>query len=207
MPALPRELLRTPQPLPRLANRAAACANVSGGPRLPHPHDRKDNPTNDPAAKTTAQWPGIEETAGLLNLRIAEGHGFGYAIPMRSSETCTGCGEQLVGQLRPDQDARTVRVDRLVDEARTRQEGDADSTPVPGSPSRAALKDELGHLRRSRGRRPPGRASARQARTRREFRDHAGQSGGCMVCADLDADQPCYAAVARGLRAREEAGR
>jgi hypothetical protein len=48
---------------------------------------------------------------------------------------------------------------------------------------------------------PPGPCS------RGEFRDHAGESEGCMACADLDPEQPCYAAVARRLRAPEEAGR
>jgi hypothetical protein len=32
--------------------------------------------------------------------------------------------------------------------------------------------------------------------TRGDFRDHAGESEGCMVYADLDPDQPCYAAMA-----------
>jgi hypothetical protein len=31
--------------------------------------------------------------------------------------------------------------------------------------------------------------------TRGEFRDHQGASPGCMACADLDPDQPCYAAM------------
>jgi hypothetical protein len=47
-------------------------------PSVTHPHYRKDNPTNDPMAKTTAEWPGIEDAAGLLNFRIAEWHDFGY---------------------------------------------------------------------------------------------------------------------------------
>ena len=186
---------------------------------------------SDPAAKTTAEWPGIEETAGLLNLRIAEWHDFGYATPPspacktipllgeRSAEAIkAGHGaievideivrdlhrlrEQLVRELRADQDARAGAV--------TRREAEAGSAPVAGSSPAAALKDELGRLRRSREAWeqtaracvcPPG------ACTRGEFRDHAGQSEGCMVCADLDPGQPCYAAVARGLRAREEAGR
>jgi hypothetical protein len=186
---------------------------------------------NDPAAKTTAEWPGIEETAGLLNLRIAERHDFGYATPPapacktipplgeRSAEAIkAGHGaievideivrdlhrlrEQLVGELRADQDARAGAV--------TRQEAEAGSTAVPGSSPAAAQQDELGRSRRSREAWeetaracvcPPG------ACARGEFRDHAGESEGCMVCADLDPGQPCYAAVARGLRAREEAGR
>jgi hypothetical protein len=193
---------------------------------------------NDPTAKTTAERPGIQEPADLLNFCIGAWHDFGYANPPtptskvipplgeRSAEGIkAGHGaievideivrdlyrlrEQLVGEMRADQDARNVGVDRLVDEARTR-EADAGFTPVPGSPSRTALKDELGHLRRSREAWeetaracvcPPGLC------TRGEFRDHAGESEGCMVCADLDPDQPCYAAVARRLRAREAAGR
>jgi hypothetical protein len=186
---------------------------------------------NNLTATSTAEWPGIEETAGLLNLRIAEWHDFGYATPTapacktipplgeRSAEAIkAGHGaievideivrdlhrlrEQLAGELRADQGARAGAV--------TRQQAEADSTPVPGSPPAAALKDELGRLRRSREAWeetvracacPPG------ACARGEFRDHAGESEGCMVCADLDPDQSCYAAVARGLRAREEAGR
>ncbi len=111
--------------------------------------------------------------------------------------------EQLAGELRADQHARAGAV--------TRQEAEALlHSGRPGSLPAAALQDELGRLRRSREAWeetaracacPPG------ACTRGEFRDHAGQSEGCMVCADLDPDQPCYAAVARGLRAREEAGR
>ena len=50
-------------------------------PLVTHPHYRKDNPMNDPTAKTTAERPGIEETAGLLNFRIAAWHDFGYVTP------------------------------------------------------------------------------------------------------------------------------
>jgi hypothetical protein len=72
--------------------------------------------------------------------------------------------------------------------------------------ARPALRAELAQLRTARQAWdataeactcPPDRC------TRGEFIDHAGQSEGCMVCADLDPDQPCYAAVLRGLRARE----
>jgi hypothetical protein len=44
---------------------------------------------------------------------------------------------------------------------------------------------------------PPGQC------TRGEFTDHQGDgvSPGCMVCADLDPDQPCYAAVLARLEA------
>jgi hypothetical protein len=163
---------------------------------------------NDPTAKTTAEWPGIEETAGLLNLRIGEWHDFGYATPPalacktipplgeRTAEAIkAGHGaievideivrdlrrlrEQLARELRADQDARAG--------AATRQEAEAGSTPVPGSSPAAGLKDELGRLRRSREAWeetartcvcPPGVC------TRAEFRDHAGKSGDCMVYAD-----------------------
>ena len=37
--------------------------------------------------------------------------------------------------------------------------------------------------------------------SRSEFRDHQGASPGCMVCADLDPDEPCYAAVLARLEA------
>jgi hypothetical protein len=36
--------------------------------------------------------------------------------------------------------------------------------------------------------------------TRSEFRDHQGDSPGCMACADLDPDQPCYAAIRPAAR-------
>jgi len=186
---------------------------------------------NDPAAKTTAEWPGIEETAGLLNLRIAEWHDFGYVTPAaptcktipplgeRSAEAIkAGHGaievideivrdlrrlrQQLAGELRADQQARAGAV--------IRQQAEAGSALVAGSSPAAALKDELGRLRRSREAwEETARACACQpgACTQGEFRDHAGESEGCMVRADPDPYQPCYAAVARSLRAREEAGR
>jgi hypothetical protein len=204
-----------------------------------HPPYRKDNPMNDPAAKSTAEWRGIQEPADLLNFRIAEWHDFGYATPPtpdcktipplgeRSAEAIKAADgaievideivrdlhrlrEQLIGELRANEDALNARVDRTLAEYRARQEADVNAYPAQGSPARAALKDELGRLRRSREAWektaracacPPGLC------TRGEFRDHAGESEGCMVCADLDPEQPCYAAVARGLRAREEAGR
>jgi len=194
---------------------------------------------NDPKASTTAEWPGIAEAADLLNFRIGEWHDFGYATPPtptcktipplgeRSAEAIKGAHraievideivrdlhrlrEQLIGELRANEDALNARVERTLGEYRARQEADVETSPVSSSPTRDAQKDELGRLRRSRQAWeetaracacPPG------ACTRGEFRDHAGESEGCTVCADLDPDQPCYAAVARGLRAREEAGR
>jgi hypothetical protein len=81
----------------------------------------------------------------------------------------------------------------------------AEAGSDPGA-ARAALHSELEGLKRQRKAWdktaractcPPGLCS------RRDFRDHAGESEGCMVCADLDPDQPCYAAVLRGLAARE----
>jgi hypothetical protein len=71
---------------------------------------------------------------------------------------------------------------------------------------RPALRAELARLRAAREAWdteaqactcPPDRC------TRGDFIDHAGASEGCMVCADLDPDQPCFVAVLRGLRARE----
>ena len=92
---------------------------------------------NDPTAKTTAEWPGIEEAAGHLNFRIAAWHDFGYVTPPtpdsktipplgeRSAEAINpGHGaieaideivsdlyrlrEQLIGELRADEDIRAV---------------------------------------------------------------------------------------------------
>jgi len=82
----------------------------------------------------------------------------------------------------------------------------AAAEPDPGR--RAELHSELDRLTAQR------RAWDETARScvcpyglcsRRDFRDHAGESdpSGCMVCAELDPDQPCYAAVRRGLRERE----
>ncbi len=44
---------------------------------------------------------------------------------------------------------------------------------------------------------PPGQC------LRGDFADHAGGSGGCMVCAELDPDQPCYTAVLKRLAASD----
>jgi hypothetical protein len=214
-------------------------ATASGRPLATHPHNRKDNPMNDPKAKTTAEWSGIEDAVGLLSLRIAEWHDFGYVTPPaphcktipplgeRSAEAIKGAHgatevideivrdlhrlrEQLIGELCANEDALNARVGCTLAEYRARQEADVDASPAQVSSARPALKDELGRLQRSR------EAWEETARacvcppdlcTRGEFRDHAGDSPGCMFCADLDPDQPCYAAVVRGLRAREEAGR
>jgi hypothetical protein len=46
-----------------------------------HPRYGKDNPMNDPTAKTTAEWLGIEDAADLLNFRIATWHDFGHTTP------------------------------------------------------------------------------------------------------------------------------
>jgi hypothetical protein len=119
-----------------------------------HPHYRKDNPMNDPTAKTTAEWPGIEETASLLNLRIAEWHDFGYLTPPTPDcKTIPPLGErsaeaikaahgaievideivrglyrlrgQLITELRADEDVRGRRVDAALIE---RAMGPATST-------------------------------------------------------------------------------
>jgi hypothetical protein len=126
-------------------------ANTSGGPLIIHPHYRKDNPMNDPAARTTAEWPGIEEGAGLLNFRIAAWRDFGYTTPPTlDCKTIPPLGEpsaeaikaghgaievideivrelyqvqdQLVGELRSEEDIRAVRVDAMLAETRARRE-------------------------------------------------------------------------------------
>jgi hypothetical protein len=141
-----------------------------------HPLYRTDNPMNDPTAKTTAEWPGIEEAADLLNLRIGEWQDFGYANPPaptcktipplgeRSAEAIKGghaaievideivrdlyqVREQLISELRTDEDIRAVRVDAMLAEHRARREAAAAPTGVTaalrcGSPATCA---EFGH--------------------------------------------------------------
>jgi hypothetical protein len=127
---------------------------------------------NDHTAKTTAEWPGIEEAAGLLNFRIGAWHDFGYVTPPtpdcqgipplgeRSAEAIKaghgaikvideivrdlyGLREQLVGELRADEDIRAVRVDAMLAEGRARREAEAASAgPRCGSP---ATCSEFGH--------------------------------------------------------------
>ena len=158
---------------------------------------------NDPTAKTTAEWPGIEETAGLLNFRIAEWHDLGYETPPtpdcksipplgeRSAEAIkAGHGaievideivrdlgrlrEQLVGELRADQ-AREGRA--AVDAVRRPR---SRIRPIPGSTARGCAArtncGQLPALAARRGRSPPGRALPSRACSRREFRDHAGET-------------------------------
>jgi hypothetical protein len=206
-----------------------------------HPHNRKDNPMNDPTAKTTAEWPGIEDAAGLLNFRIAEWHDFGYTTPPaphcktipplgeRSAAAIKGAHgaieaidelvrelhalrAQLVTEIQADQDARAVRqCNACPAPASCSEFGHCTLEQAPAAATaREALRAQLAGLVQNREAWeetaracvcPPGLC------TRSEFRDHAGESEGCMVCADLDPEQPCYAAVVRGLREREEAGR
>ncbi len=82
----------------------------------------------------------------------------------------------------------------------------ADRVVLRSEADRAALRSELARFGQAREAWdataracvcPPARCS------RGDFVDHAGASEGCMVCADLDSDQPCYAAVVRALRVRE----
>jgi hypothetical protein len=70
--------------------------------------------------------------------------------------------------------------------------------------ARAVLRSALARLRQEREAWeetaracvcPPGLC------TRGDFQDHVGESGGCMVCADLDPSRPCCGAVSRRMRA------
>ena len=133
------------------------------------------NPVNEPA-KTTAEWPGIEEAVGLLNFRIGAWHDFGYVTPPtpgcktipplgeRSAEAIkAGHGavevideivrglyrlrEQLVSELRADEDIRAGRVEAMLAEYRARREAEAApagaaAAPPCGSP---ATRAEFGH--------------------------------------------------------------
>jgi len=103
--------------------------------------------TNVRMARTTAIEYGIEELAGLINFRVGAWHDFGYADPPapeckaipplgeRSAEAIKAghaaietideltrqlyvLREQLVGELRQDEDIRAVRVDAMLDAQR-----------------------------------------------------------------------------------------
>lgn len=85
---------------------------------------------------------------------------------------------------------------------------DAQPEAAPDPARRTALRSELKLLQQA------GQAWNETARacicppglcSRRDFRDHTGEydPSGCMVCADLDPDKPCYAAVLRCPRVRE----
>jgi hypothetical protein len=189
---------------------------------------------------STDRATGIEEAAGLLNLRIAEWHDFGYANPPaphcktipplgeRSADAIKGAHgaievidelvrelhalrAQLVTEIRADQDARAVRQSNTCPAPASCSEFGRcalEQAPAGEPETRTALRAHPDELRQEREAWeetaracvcPPGLC------TRGEFRDHAGESEGCMVCADLDPDQPCYAAVVRRLRA--QAGR
>jgi hypothetical protein len=105
----------------------------------------RQKPAARPGA--TATWPGIVEAAELLNFRIGEWHDFGYANPPapnckpipplgeRSAEAIKGghgaikvideivrdlyrLREQLVTELRTDEDVRAARVDAMLAEGR-----------------------------------------------------------------------------------------
>jgi hypothetical protein len=146
--------------------------NASGGPLVTHPRNRKDNPMNDPTAKTTNEWPGIQEPADLLNFRIGAWHDFGYANPPtptskaipplgeRSAEAITaghgaievideivrdlyGLREQLVGELRADEDIRAVRVGAMLAEARAKRDGEQ-AGRAPQAEGTARLGDSPG---------------------------------------------------------------
>jgi hypothetical protein len=179
------------------------------------------NPTD------TGSWsPGdLEDLVGLIAVRVGIWNDNGYPEPLpfegahpvpplgqRSADNikaAQGAVEaideltrdlhalraQIVTEIRADQDARTARVDAVPTEAEHK------------AMSRAALRARLAEFRQDREAWeeaaracicPPGLC------LRRDFRDHTGEidPSGCMVCADLHPEQPCYGAVLHGLRAQ-----
>jgi hypothetical protein len=98
------------------------------------------------SAPATAEWPGIEDAAGLLDVRVSAWNHFGYAAPEDGQAAIPPLGErsadaikaghgavevideiirdlhalrgQLITEIRADQDARAARVDALLAERR-----------------------------------------------------------------------------------------
>ncbi|MGH3409530.1 MAG: hypothetical protein ACRDRJ_44605 [Streptosporangiaceae bacterium] len=150
-------------------------------------------------ATGTGEWPGIEDAAGLLAVRVGAWNEFGYAEPPephcqpipplgeRSAEAIRGghgaiqvideiiaglhrLRSQLIGEMRTDEDVRAARIDALL--AATRAAREAGCSCWPGHCSRGLFADHQGE----------------------------GVPDGCMACADLDPDQPCIADAAGGAR-------
>jgi hypothetical protein len=101
----------------------------------------------------TANWPGIEDATGLLRLRVGVWNDLGYPPPLpfegahpipplgqRSADNIkAGHGaievideiirelhtlrDRLIVELRTDEDARAVRVDKLLEERQARRDG------------------------------------------------------------------------------------
>ena len=99
----------------------------------------------------TGEWGGIEDAAGLVAVLIGAWNHFGYAAPESGQAAIPPLGErsaeaikagheaaeaidklirdlhslrgQLVSELRADEDARAVRVDAMLAEARARRDG------------------------------------------------------------------------------------
>jgi hypothetical protein len=114
---------------------------------------------------------------------------------------------RLVTELRADQGARPVRRCNACPAPATCSEfGHCTLEQAPAAPAaREAQRAQLAGLRQDREAWeeaaracvcPPGLCS------RREFCDHTGETdpSGCMVCAELNPEQPCYGAVLHALR-------
>jgi hypothetical protein len=97
---------------------------------------------NDSTTKTSAEWGGIEDAAGLLAVRIGAWNHFGYVAPERGQAAIPPLGErsaeaikaghgavevideivrdlyrlreQLVGELRADSDAKAARMTHVM---------------------------------------------------------------------------------------------
>jgi hypothetical protein len=113
---------------------------------LPEGQPDEHHPDKTPG---TAEWCGIEDAAGLPAVRIGAWNHFDYAAPESGQAAIPPFGErsadaikaghgaievidelvcelyrlreQLVGELRADSDARAVRVDAMLAEARARR--------------------------------------------------------------------------------------
>ena len=191
---------------------------------------------------STADWPGVEDQAGLIAVRVSIWNDNGYPepLPFEGAHPIPPLGQrtadnikaghgaieaideivrdlyrlraQLLIEIRADQDARAVQqCNACPAPASCSEFGRCTLEQAPAAAAaREALRAQLTGLIKDR------EAWEEAARacvcpeglcSRRDFRDHTGETdpSGCMVCAELDPGQPCYAAVLRALLA--QAGR
>ena len=132
--------------------------------------------TNDSTTTTSAEWGGIEDAAGLIALRVGIWNDNGYPEPLpfegahpipplgeRSADNVkAGHGaieaideivrdlyrlrEQLVGELRTDEDIRAVRVDAMLAEARARREAATEAEGTATLADSPGFRQLIAHL-------------------------------------------------------------
>jgi len=183
---------------------ADGCIGLADDPRWPKVDDlAAELGLSGPNAVVRASEPparsqpaDVSGTAGAVLCAHADEDGRG-AHWLEPGETC---GRQQAPDLLDSPGIRQARA--YLDQLGASAEPDAALGPA----RRTALRSELKRLQQAR---EAWDATARACVcapgvcSRGDFADHAGESEGCMVCADLDPDQPCYAAMLRGLCPRQ----